>query len=337
MKCIASFIILALTCLASVFARNEVGRLDAGGFIYACYDDNRATLIKAPRQNETYLREYTIPASVNYKGKDYQVTMVWNNAFKGSYFKRITIDPQNKALLLKKNSFTGIIGLYEFNINSKKVEPEIGAFEGLDNSILFQGVGTVDAVDKLAIRYLKKWKLPQYKNYSNISEWDRMTDLYILAKNVQNTFGQESTGRYAERTANALFTCNGNKAGVARVYRALAVTMGFNDVLVGYDNMNYYWIYAKVNVYEGERKWHVLDLSIPVDVTTNMDISFFQDEREFVYATLTKYYKNYYTIDPHTFLICQFMYFYHEEGSVQSVLPFDTWLRRNDSNGKRTL
>jgi len=335
MKCIASFVILALTCVASVLARKQVGRPNIGGYIYACYDDNRATLIGTTK---TSASQYKIPAYVTYQGKDYRVTIVQANGFKGVKIPKISVDPANTALLLKHNAFNGIVGLKEFNIDSKKVEPEIGAFNGVGTDVLFQGVGTVDALDKLIVRYLKKWKLQIGKDYTNVSETDKMKDLYALALNMKKNFINDNVGAYPDRPASVAFIGHGARGGHARLFRNMALTMGFRseDVLVGCDTMTYCWNYIKINNNSGGKKYHVLDISDGINEYVNLDTSVFQKENNFINNTLTRFYKNYYTIDAHTFNVHFNMWFYKDEPMYQTVYNFDTWIKDNKAV-KRTL
>jgi len=82
-----------------------------------------------------------------------------------------------------------------------------------------------------------------------------MKDLFTLAKQIQRTFGLYDKVAYPDNAANVAFIGSGSRDGFARLYRIIAIVMGFKDdqILVGCDNIHYCWNYVKVDVYEGQR------------------------------------------------------------------------------------
>jgi len=336
MKCIASFVILALSSVVSVFARKEVGRY-SNGYNYRLYDDNKATLVGTYYDN---VNEFTIPAYITANNKRYYVSEIDPKVFDGRTFTKITIDGQNPGIRIKKDAFQGIRGLKEFNIYSRNVDVEIGGFSGVGNYVNFQGVGVQEAVESLTRRLLNKWNLPIGKNYEYVDEWNRMKDLYLLAKNMQRNFGLYDKVAYPDNAANVALIGAGSRDGYARLYRIMAMVMGYkhDQVLVGCDNIHYCWNYVKVNVYEGERKWHVLNALDSIGDEWLMNIAYFQNEKDFVAKTLKPFYGEYYTLKPHEFIIHNDRYNYPGESKYNYLNSenFDSWLSRNNA-GKRTL
>jgi len=335
MNCITNFILLALTCIVSVFARKEIARPTINGFIYALYDDGRATLTGC----KYGYNEWTIPAYVTYQGERYQLTIIQGSVFKNEDFNVISVAADNKALLIKRNAFNGIRSIREFRFNSKKVEPEIGSFNGASLGILIRGQGIPYAMEKLTKQYFKKWKITFGKDYTNVSESERMKDLFTLAKNFQRNFSIYEKVLHGDNAANVALLGSGNTEGYARLYRVMAIFMGFPEdhILVGCDTIHLCWNYVKVDNYDGVRKWHVVDATQYISDAMNMNYLYFQDEKEYVKSTLNPYYHGDYTVSPHNFVIKINKYNYLGEPSVKPFdVNFDTWLK-NNNGGLRTL
>lgn len=335
MKCISSVILLALS-VVTVFGRKQIGTHN-NGYTYELYDDNRATLVTTYYNS---LNEFSIPAYVSVKGKFYTVSEIKEDALYGKDVKKITIDGDNPGLFIKKNAFRGVRGLKEFYINSKQVDVEVGSFNGVGNYVQFQGAGIQDTVERYALKLLKKWSLPIGKNYEYVDEYDRMGDLFLLAKNMQRSFGLYDKVAYPDNAANVAFIGAGSRDGFARLYRIFAMVMGFKDdqVLVGCDNIHYCWNYVKVNVNEGERTWHVLNALDTIEDMFLMKVNSFQDEKDFIENTLKPFYGEYYTLKPHEFIIHNDRYNYPGESKYNYLNneKFDSWLSKNNA-GKRTL
>jgi len=335
MKKITNFFFIVTTFIATVFARKEVGRPNINGVYYACYDDGKATLTSCKKD----VYEFTIPATVKYQGKRYQVTMVQANAFNGRDISIINVDSSNKALLLKRNAFNGIFYLREFRFNSKKTEPEIDAFGRNGVLTYFSGPGVPYAMEKLIPKYLKKWKLPVGKNYTNASGYETMRDLFLLAKNFQRNFGVYDKSSSLSSAVDITFNGSGNVEAYARLYRIMAIFMGIpeNEIMVGNDTIHQCWNYVKVDNYTGEKRWYVVDASKYIDDNANMDNSYFQYEKNFINNTLKQFYGEYYTLYPHNFIVYLNKYNYPGESSPNpNTMDFDSWLVRNGGN-KRTL
>jgi len=336
MKCTA-LLILVLTTLSSVFAATEVGRIK-GSYYYRCYDDGTATFTGTTVNSAT---EYTIPAYVTYEGKNYRVTTVIANVFKGKTRSRISIDKDNTGLLLQKNAFNGILGLKEFNIYSKNVVPEIGAFDNIGKNTKFGGEGLPNAINKLANKYLNKWGLPVRKNYNSISDIERMRDLANLSMNV-NQFIYLVSVPNGNTVATALFTRSCDEEGLARLYRVFALAMGYNEkhILVGCDNYHKnLFNYVLINNNSGIRKWHVLNpLRFYPDGITNDMIarSLFEKEKKFI-EEIKKNYRGYNFL-PEKFMIYNNVYnFEGETGFTGNKAElFNSWLTRV-GGGQRTL
>jgi len=332
MKCIASFVSLALLFVSSVFCRKEIGRPNINGFYYACYDDGRATLTGT---NLASYYSYIIPDYVTYQGKNYQVTMVNGNVFNGSQITKISVHSKNKALLLKKNSLNGVKGLTEFNFNSLKTEPEIGTFGSIGTTTKFYGAGIPYAIEKLCVKYLKKWKLPIGKNYFNLYGWDRTYDLFLLAKNMQRTFKLNNNIVDPNSAATTAFALQGSRDGIARLYRIMAMVMGLTEeqIHVGCDTNNYCWNYVYVdndNIENNDNeKWHVVDVLKPIADEITMDSNYFQKEKDFIKNTLKPFY-NGKAPDSKNYVIHLDVYYYLGENRYGKNMNFDDWISRNN-------
>jgi len=329
MKCISSFILLLLTCILSVVtARKEVGRPNIDGFYYACYDDGRATLTGT---NQASYYSYIIPDYVTYQGKQYRVTIVQANAFNGSQFTKISVHSKNTALLLRRHALNGVKGLKEFNFNSLKVEPEIDAFDSVGTTTLFDGFGIPYALEKLSTRYLKKWKLPVGKNYQNNSE--KMQDLFLLSKYIQREFTLNDNIAYPNKAATVALAKQGNRDGIARLYRIMAMVMGVpeNEVLVGCDTRNYCWNYVYVYA-----KWYVMDVQYYIHEFVDFNSTYFMKESYFINYTLKAFYGSTNNIIPSQFVVHRDVYNYYGENQYNKNMKFDEWIRQNKTNG-RTL
>jgi len=331
MKCAASLVLLVLISLTSVFAVTEVGRIK-GSYYYRCYDDGTATFTGT---TINFAQEYTIPAYVTYQGKNYRVTTVLANVFKGKKRTRINIDKDNAGLLLQKGAFNGILGLRQFNIYSKNVKAEIGAFENIGNYTRFGGEGLPNTIDNHAMKYLNRWGLPVRKNYNSVSDEERIDDLTRLYWRMDNFFDYADLNSvsHGRTVATLLFTSYGHYEGFARLYRVFAMTMGINSkhILVGTDNhIHNYFNYVLVNKNSGIRKWHVVDLSrsdVPV---------LFEKEKDYIKLIQGNLYKIHY--DSKYFGV--FMDIYNYDGEIginDSRCPsFDYWLS-TIGGGQRTL
>jgi len=336
MKCITSFFFVALTSVATVLARKEVGRY-SNGYNYRLYDDGKASLVGTYYDN---IKEATIPAYITANGRQYPVSEVEEKVFNGRNVAKITIDGNNMGILIKKNAFSGVKGLREFNIYSRYVDVEIGGFSGIGTLVQFQGSGIPNTVERYSEKLLKQWGLPVGKNYKYVDDRNRKQDLFTLGKTMQKTFGIYDKIAYPDNAANVMFIGSGSSNGLTRLYRIMAMVMGFpsDEVLAGCDNMHYCWNYVKVNVYNGnQKKWHVYDIQDPIYKTTTFDYGSFQKEFLFL-NTLKRYYGKSTTIDPHKFIIHNDRYNYPNESRYNYLNSenFDDWLKRNNA-GERTL
>jgi len=332
MKCFASLVILVLTSLSSVFAVTEVGRIK-GSYYYRCYDDGTATFTGT---TINYAQEYTIPAYVTYQGKNYRVTTVIANVFKGKKRTKINIDKNNTGLLLQKDAFNGMVGLEEFNIYSKNVVAELGAFDNIGNKVDYRGEGLPNTIEKYAVKYLNKNNLPVRKNYNSVSDEERMDDLSKLYWTMLIDFYNSAPEAYphGNTVATVLFNGPGNPESLARLYRILAMAMGMNEkhVLVGFDNhLHNYFNYVLVNNNSGIRKWHVVDL-----IRYKQPLVLFKKEKDYIKYITNKRPDNYY--DPKYFGVFLNKYNYVNETVYpdQRSMNFNTWLT-NVGGGQRTL
>jgi len=335
MKCIASFVLLVASLIATTYARKEVARPKINNCYFALYDDNRATLTSCTKDVDTYV----IPANVEYQNKKYDVTIVQANAFNGRNINTISVASGNKALLLKRNAFNGISYLRKFNFYSKKTEPEIDAFPR--NGILthFSGEGIPYAMEKLIPKYLKKWKLPVGKDYTNVSGRDTMKDLFLLANNFQRNFGIYDKSTSLNSAVDIAFNGVGNVEAYPRLYRVFALTMGIpeNRIVVGRDTIHQCWIYIQVEKFSTQKnKWYVIDASKYIEEDIVLGTGYFQLEKDFINNTLKPFYGSAYTLKPHDFMVFVNKYNYDGESGPNYNITFDNWLLRN-GGGIRTL
>jgi len=336
MKCLASIVLLAISSIATVFARTEVGR-HKSGFDYILYDDGQASIVGTYYDS---LGDVFIPPYVVANKKQYLVTEIAAKAFYGKQVTKVTIEGDN-SIIIRKNAFSGVKGLKEFNIINKNLDAEIGGFSGVGTLVQFKGEGIPNIVDKYCQRLLKQWNLPVGKNYKYVDDKTKKQDLFTLGKNMQNTFGIYDKIAYPDNAANVAFIGSGSSNGLSRLYRIMAIVMGFSyeEVLVGCDNMHYCWNYVKVNVYnQNTKKWHVYDIQDPIYKTTVFDNGSFQKESTFL-NTLKRYYGSTTTIDPHKFIVFNNRYNYPNENRVNNLSNsenFDDWLKRTNG-GVRTL
>jgi len=337
MKCIASFVVLALSSVATVLARKEVGRY-GNGDNYRLYDDGKASLAGTYKDN---VNEFIIPAYITVSGKKYPVSEIEEKVFNGRNIKAITIDGGNTGLVIKKNAFYGIKGLKEFNIYSRYVDAELGGFEGVGNYVQFQGSGIPNTVDKYCEKLLKKWNLPVGKNYKYVSDDDKKHDLFTLLKTMKKNFGIYDKVAYPDNAANVAFIGAGSLNGLTRLYRIMAIVMGvpYDEVLAGCDNVHYCWNYAKVVGFRDTsniKKWHVIDYRAEIRDYIVYSPHSFQKESNFL-NTLKDYYGKS-SINPHDFVIHndRYNYPYESRYNYLNSEKFDDWLLRNNG-GKRTL
>jgi len=335
MKCFTSIVLLAITSIATVFARKEVGKYKSG-FDYILYDDGQAAIVGTYYDS---MRDASVPQFIVANRKQYLVTEIAAKAFYGKEINKFTIDGYN-SILIKKNAFSGVKGLKEFHIINKNVDVEIGGFSGVGTLVQFQGEGIPNTVNRYCEKLLKQWNLPVGMNYNYVDDKVKKQDLFTLGKNMQSTFGIYDKIAYPDNAANVAFIGSGSSNGLSRLYRIMAIVMGisYEDVLTGCDNMHYCWNYVKVNGYnENTKKWHVYDIQDPIYKTTVFDNSSFQKERTFL-NTLKRYYGNTTTIDPHKFIVLNNRYNYPYEDRVTNFNTenFDDWLKRTNG-GVRTL
>jgi len=323
----ANYILLALICLSSVFAATEVGRIK-GSYYYRCYDDGTATFTGTTVNSA---KEYTIPAYVTYEGKNYRVTTVLENVFNGKTRSIINIDKDNTGLLLKRNAFTGIKGLTQFNIYSKNVEAEIHALYHMGKNVTFSGEGLQNVMDKVVIKYLNYWGLPVRKNFNSVPDAERIHYLGSLAYNLISEFNLGLRG-YNNTVPNTLFADH-DFEGLNRLYRVFALAMGYNykHIQVASDiDQSRFFLYVLINKNSGIRKWHVLDIGKSYIPYEEADFGkYIKREKEFI-QTLSP------NLDPNYFIIHNNLY--NVENEVYSGPEFELfndWLKVN--GGQRTL
>jgi hypothetical protein len=332
MKSIASFFLLTLLSITSVFCRKQIGSTIVDNVRYKLYDDGKATIYGVTK---SYIAALTIPPSITYNNRSYSISEIAADSFKGKEITDITILGNNSGLLIKENAFNGIRVFKNFYIYSPYVDVELGGFNNIGNYVQFMGSGSRYATDRYAEKLLKQWGLPVRKNYKYVNDWDRMKDLFTLAKNFQRTFGHYDKVAYPDNAVNVMFVGAGSTNGLARLYKVFAMNMGieYNELMAGCDNIHKCWNYVLVDIDEG-KKWYVIDAKEKIGDNTNWNLSAFKKESK-ILPYLNKFYGE--TVDPHDFVVLNLIYNYPGETRFNiDAINFDEWLQGNSDYG-RTL
>jgi len=256
MKFLGSLITFTLLSICTVFSI-PVNVYD-GTFHYWISDDMRATVMGVIDKN---VLQVTIKPYVWYNNQRCYVHQIGAAAFSNTAVQSIIINSNVQSMHFSPNAFYNAKNIRTIELYTQKVTGEPSAFDNCGTNLGFIGVGTTSLINDLAKKILQSWNLPVNKDYTNVSDYQKMRALFDLAKKVKENFSYNTKIAYPDNTAVVLALKIGGTNGISRAFRILALNMGFqyNDVHVGGDGGYYSWNLVHINKGNG-KKWYNLDI-----------------------------------------------------------------------------
>jgi len=280
---------------------------------------------------DTSLRTVTIKPFITINNKRYYVNQVGAGAFSNTIVENIIVNGPNayekdefvESINFSPNAFQNAKSIRKIEVNTEKVTADPGAFDGCSTNLYFTGKGTLSLANSMAKNYLTSWNLPITKDYTNETPTVIMNALYNLAKRVKENFSVNSKIAYPSNPAVVFALRTGDSTGIAKIYRLLALNMGFqyNDVHVGSDNAYYSFNYVYINRDNTSKKWYNLDI-VNTTFGSNVTYRVFRTNAEESTALSIAYGGK--TINPDNWVI-----YVGEEIAMPSPENFNNWLIRN--------
>lgn len=203
-------------------------------------------------------KSISIPSSVKFDKYTFTVDSVYMGAFANNKnLQEVNVSSAIKTLSISHNAFTDCSNLKRVVLSCQTVStPNLTPFNKPSNDIVFYGRGVKSLVDDHSKMLASQWGF-NTKNYANLSQITRKTDLFNLGKMMSYMIIFADNTKY-DSALVSIKTSRASNAGFARLFRFLAIGMGIpkNNILVANDGNGHYWNLIKV-----DGKWYNADIS----------------------------------------------------------------------------
>jgi len=264
MKCIGTFVILAILNLVSVIAGPpQTVWVTSGDLEYYMPGGTNFFIASTPVNNNA--KTITVKPTITYKGKKYN-TRYFSGNFQNSACERI-IFPSSITSEIDIAGFETAKNLKVIQVDARKARLPQNYSQYVSRDVLIEGAG----VENMMITYAKE--LLANGNFRGIPKYDannidqRKCSLYNIDKFAHNNFKYVPIqyDNYENGVHTLLFK-EGNSLGLARATRVLAIAAGYNRnaIRTGGDDMFFGFNYVEL-----ENKWYIMDF--PFTTYDSMD------------------------------------------------------------------
>jgi hypothetical protein len=255
MKCIGSFIILAVLNLVSVLAGPPpTVWVTSGDLEYYMPGGTNFFIASTPVNKNA--KTITVKPTITYNGKKYN-TRYFSGIFGNSAAERI-IFPNSFSSVIDIAGFETAKKLKVIQVDTPNARLSQTYSQYVDRNVSIEGTGVEGMMFSYAKDLLSTLNfrgIPKY-NANNIDQ--RKCSLYNVDKFVHNNFNYIPVqyGNNYDNGVHTLLYREGNSLGLARATRILAIAAGYNRnaIRTGGDGMNFGFNYVEFN-----KKWYILD------------------------------------------------------------------------------
>lgn len=341
MKVLGSLFTFALLGVSAVFGQSNIAYGDT--FIYQVSNSDKKATLVGLNGNEKFLSDANLRPTVMSGGITYNVNQIGSNAFANTGVEVIFVNNDIQSLHFANNALSNAKKLRSVRLNVEKVTADEGAFNNLSPLVDFEGVGARSLAIDISKKLLKSWNLPIGQDFTAVSTYEFKKNLLTLAYNVKRNFKVDNNVANPNNAVNVLALKAGSSNGIARAYRILALTMGYqyNDVHVGGDGGDHSWNYVFITMNGSPRTWYNLDI-VNTDITNKYDVSFFRTKEQQKNVLQQKYgYSQYLNTDnwiifrneynyPGEFFISEGQKYYYD---IPRTSDFYSWCVTSRSGG----
>jgi len=223
-----------------------------------------ATLVGFDSSNKKQSQKtLNIPYSVKFEKYTYLVDSVLESAFSGNReLQEVNVSSSIKTLNVSHRTFAECPNLTRVVFNNQKVTASnLYAFYNPNKNIAFLGRGVKSYTDDQTDKLIFDWNI-DVQNFSKIDDYHRKVALFNLGKRLVR-YLSNSSAKDAGNAITAIKTRAANSAGYARLFRLLAIAMGYpsKEILVAHDGNGNYFNYVKLDGY-----WYNISVKdIPYD------------------------------------------------------------------------
>ncbi|ORX63990.1 hypothetical protein BCR32DRAFT_330730 [Anaeromyces robustus] len=327
MKCLGSFILLALLNLLTVFAGPppSVYVKDASFEYYIMLDSSNVAYITNVLNKN--VKTITVNPYVYYNGQRYTVSAFASGVADSAVEKIIVPSYLNHYFSIWNSVFSEGKKLKTLQIDATNVEIFEDSAKDASSELQIQGKGVDNMIMKYAKKYLESHNISIDENIRYASDYEKKCALYKIAKLVNKNFTYTLNMANPNNGAVALLLGKGSSLGLARVVRILALASGYEqiDIRVGGDNIYQGWNYAKFGT-----SWYILDsVHSEFKDRDTCSTSVFQCSEQFIKGVLNPYYGRLYQGSVDNFIIFHDLYGYPNEVYDATPDNFLIWLQRN--------
>jgi len=325
MKCLGTFIILAVLNLVAVLAGPPPTiYIKSGDFEYSIPGGTDFVIASTPVNKNA--KTLTVKPYVTYNNKRYN-TKYFSGFFKDSAVEKI-IFPNTFTNEIFMSGFETAKKLKVIQIDTPKARIHKSYADSVSRNVLIQGKGVEGMMLQFAKEMLEEdsFSIP---NYETSETFLRKCSLYKVDKYVHKHFKYiAQTGNNYENGFHTLLYKSGNSLGLARVSRIIATAAGYNKdaIRVGGDDQFFGW-----NFVEFERKWYIMDY--PFTTYSSMDRDqchpYFKESSELI-PKLNSYYGKGVRMSADSFVIHHGMFGFNGEVSNPKKENFKSWLKAHN-------
>jgi len=255
MKCLGTFIILAVLNLVAVLAGPPPTiYIKSGDFEYSIPGGTDFVIASTPVNKKA--KTLTVKPYVTYNNKRYN-TKYFSGYFKDSAVEKI-IFPNTFTNEIFMSGFETAKKLKVIQIDTPKARIHKSYADSVDRNVLIQGKGVEGMMLQFAKEIIEEIGIDNI-DYDPRDTYRSQCFLYTLAKfiNLNFKYIPIQYGENVETGIHTLLYRSGNSLGFARALRILATAGGYdkNAIRVGGDDMMFGWTYV-----EFQRKWYILDV-----------------------------------------------------------------------------
>ncbi|ORX79125.1 hypothetical protein BCR32DRAFT_269646 [Anaeromyces robustus] len=287
--------------------------------------------IRAFNTGYTNSKTLDVPSSINIDGNVFKVNGVYLNTFDDlKTLEEINIPSGISKFTFSHETFNNCPKLKRVVLNNQVSDANDSAiFNSPNNNIVFQGKGVKTLTDSQVKYFLFRNMDMSTKKYQDLYDYQRKTDLFNLAKKL-SSYARISSTTDGDNALTVMKTKYGTDAGRARLFRLLAIEMGYksDEILVASDGTKY-WNYVKA-----DGVWYNVDVNYPFTRYTE----YYEAEWRYPFLVGNKDFKKRKSIssDPKQWRVMYSNYGYKDEFRGQQTYDiFDQYLRQKKAGERK--
>lgn len=326
MKCLGTFIVLAILNLVAVLAGPPpTVYVKDGDFQYSIPNGVDFAVSFNPLNKKA--KVLTVKPYITYNGRRYY-TRYFNGQLEGSAVERI-IFPSSIKNEITMTGFETAKNLKVIQVDTPYARIYNSYGEYVDRNVLIEGKGVEGMMLQFAKEYLQENYI-EFPQYDPRDIYRRKCSLYTIGKLIKLNF-EYTGGKYDNNCDSGIHTLiykSGSSLGFARAFRILATAAGYDKsvIRVGGDDMMFGWNYVEFN-----RKWYILDIyKAYFDPRDLCNDNVFETDSNAHVAANNSFYGKGVRLNNDVCVIYHGMFGYEGEVSDPKQENFKSWLKKHN-------